>query len=195
MEQLLPCKLDYQKTLIMKAYFLPATLILALMFTSCVSTRAPFTQQLRDRYGISPEELKSIQFYISNDLVLTRGDREQKKETSDGELKLLKDEVVERIVIKAGTPCVIKEVVDGNRVTVSFETGSTRYLVFGSFKNKDGYYTLQALDWVKDRGKVNYGEKMYMTSPGSRDIFLVLKVKSLDKFRVDEKVVKGQTVK
>ncbi len=169
--------------------------VAVMLWSSCTTTKVPLTQKLRDEYKISPQELKAIQFYISNDLVLSRGDQQSKKETSDGELTLVKDAKVEQVVIKAGTPCVVKDVVDGNRVTVTFENGSDRYLVFGSLKNRDGYYTLQALDWNKDRGKVNYGEKLYMTSAGSRDVFLVLKMKSLDKFKVEQEVIKGSTVK
>jgi len=114
------------------------------------------------------------------------------KETGTGELKVVKDRYVEEVVIKAGTPCVIKDVVDGNRVTVSFEDGGSRYLVFGSIRNKDGYYTLQALDWVKGKGKINYGEKTYYSSEGSRDIFLTFKLKNLEKYKTEQKVLKGK---
>jgi len=176
-----------------KSLFLPVLFLF--IFASCAPTKVPFTQQLRVKHDLKPEELKQIQFYISNNLVLRRGDQQSKKETSEGELTLLNDASIEEIIIKAGTPCLIREVVDGNRVTVSFEDGASKYLVFGSLKNRDGYYTLQALDWDKDRGRVNYGEKMYITSPGSRDVFLVLKMKSLEKFRLDQKVVKGQQIK
>jgi hypothetical protein len=169
--------------------FLPVFLI------SCAPQHIPFTQQLREQHNLKPEELKSIQFYLSNDLVLSRGDQKLKKETNDGELTVLKDAMVEEFIFKAGTPCVIQEVVDGNRVMVSFEKGGNKFLVFGSLKNRDGYYTLQAFDWSKDKGKVNYGEKIYLTSKGSRDVFLVLKMKSLEKFKLDQKVVKGQEIK
>lgn len=169
--------------------------VIGIIFTSCAPTRVPFTQQLRDAYKINVEELKSLQFYTSNHLVLRRAEMESKKETSGGELTVSKDQVLEEIVIKAGTPCVIRDVVDGNRVTVSFEQGTNKYLVFGSIRNTDGYYTLQALDWDKGKGRVNYGEQIYLTSEGSRDIFLVLTMKSLEQFKLDQKVIKGQTVK
>jgi hypothetical protein len=169
-------------------------LLSSAMIVSCAPTRVPFTQQLREQYKLNVEELKSIQFYTSNTLILRRAETESKKETSGGELTISKDRVLEEIVIKAGTPCVIRDVVDGSRVTVTFEDGGNKYLVFGSLRNRDGYYTLQALDWDKGRGKVNYGEQLYMTSDGSRDIFLVLKVKSLEKFKVDQKVIKGKTI-
>ncbi len=155
----------------------------------------PFTQQLKEQNNLKPEELKSIQFYTSNDLVLRRGENKDTKETSNGELNIVKDAKMEEVFIKAGTPCVIKEVVDGNRVTVSFDKGAAKYLVFGSINNRDGYYTLMALDWKNGKGKVNYGEKTYMSSPGSKDVFLVLKMKTLEQFQVDRQVEKGAVIK
>lgn len=169
--------------------------VIPLMLTACSPKRIPFTQQLRDKYKLKPEELRSLQFYLSNDLKLSRLDQQIKKKTTDGELTVLKDEVAEEFIFKAGTPCVILDVIDAEMVRVSFESGGNKYLVFGSLKNYDGYYTLQAIDWKNDRGKVNYGEKMYLTSPGSRDVFLAIKMKSLEKFRLDQKVIKGQEVK
>ena len=174
--------------------FTPLVTILALILSSCSTGRVPFTQQLRDQYKLNVEELKSIQFYTSNTLVLRRAETASKKETAGGELTVSKDRVLEEIVIKAGTPCVVRDVVDGSRVTVTFEDGANKYLVFGSIRNRDGYYTLQALDWTQGKGKVNYGEQLYVTSEGSKDIFLVLKMKSLNQFKVDQKVIKGKTI-
>ncbi|HMT27747.1 MAG TPA: hypothetical protein PKD91_00570 [Bacteroidia bacterium] len=169
--------------------------VLPFFMMSCSPSLVPFTQQLREQNKLNSEELKSIQFYTSNTFVLRRGENLDKKETEKGELTVLKDAVVEEIVIKAKTPCVIKEVVDGNRVTVSFNQGGNNYLVFGSINNHDGYYTLMALDWKGGRGKVNYGEQTYMTSPGSKDVFLVLKMKTLEQFKLDRKVEKGAEIK
>lgn len=178
---------------IMKKQILLSAVTL-LFLSSCSKSLSPFTQQIRDQYKLSVEELKSIQFYTSNTFVLRRGEDNLEKETGTGELKVVKDRHVEEIVIKAGTPCVIKDVVDGNRVTVSFEEGGSRYLVFGSIRNQDGYYTLQALDWVKGKGKVNYGEKTYYSSEGSKDIFLTFKLKNLEKYKSEQKVLKGKKI-
>ncbi len=166
-----------------------------LLFASCSPSLVPFTQQLREQNNLKAEELKSIQFYFSNDLVLRRGENIATNDTQKGELTVVKDSKVEEIIIKAGTPCVIKQVVDGSRVTVSFEDNGNKYLVFGSVNNRDGYYTLMALDWKNGLGEVNYGEQTYFSSKGSKDVFLALKMKSLEKFKLEQKVVKGAVVK
>jgi len=169
--------------------------IFPLFMMSCASSRVPFTQQLRDQNKLNMEELKSIQFYTSNTLVLKRGENQDIKETEKGELTVVKDAKVEEVIIRAGTPCVIKEVVDGNRITVSFNQDGSKYLVFGSVSNRDGYYTLMARDWKNGKGKVNYGEQTFMTSPGSKDVFLVFKMKTMQQFKLDRKVEKGAEVR
>lgn len=165
-----------------------------LLLSSCSQKLVPFTQQVRDQYHLQPDEMKSIQFYFSNSFVLRRGENNDTKETRNGELTVMNDAKIEEVIIKAGTPCIVNSVVDGNRVTVSFEDDLNKYLVFGSLHNTDGYYTLMALEWKGGKGKVNYGENTYYSSPGSKDVFLALKMKSLKRLKVDQKVVKGATV-
>lgn len=167
----------------------------AILVASCGTPTRIFTQDLREQYKLSEQDLKSIQFYVSGPIVLTRYSEGAKKTTEGGELTILKDEVLERVVIKSGTPCVIKDVVDGSRVTVSFEDGPDRFLVFGSIKKKGGQYCLQALDWEGDRGgRLNFGEKEYHVNGYAQGAFLYLRVKSLNRFKLDEKVVKGKTL-
>jgi hypothetical protein len=169
--------------------------IIAIGLSSCGTPTSVFKQDMREQYKLNEQDLKSIQFYVSGPIVLTRYSQGATKTTEGGELTLMKDEVVERIVIKAGTPCLIKDVVDGNRVTVTFEDGDNRFLVFGSIKRKGGDYYLQALDWGGERGgKLSYGEKEYIVNSNAQGVFLFLKVKSLNRFKLDEKVVKGKTL-
>ncbi len=176
----------------MKKYPLVILPILLLM-VSC-SPKVPFTQGLREKYKLNENELKAIQFYTSDIIVLKRAEiNEKEKETTEGTLTIKGGSKVEEIVIRAGTPCVISKVHDGNRVSISVEDGANKFLVFGSLQNRNGYYVLQVMN---DRQKptVNYGEKLYYVTTGSDPVFLVLKIKSLDKFELDQKVVKGKKV-
>ncbi len=165
---------------------------LAIVMTSCSQKLVPFTQEIRDTYDLSEEDLQSIQFYISKGFVMKRGERSGEKETGDGELTLKKEHFVEEVVVNAKTPCVVKRSVDGHTLMVEFEEGSDKFLVFGSKRNSDGFYTLRALDWKNGRGKINYGDKYYLSSPGSRDVFLALKLRSIENFRSEQKVLKGK---
>ncbi len=168
------------------------TLFLVASLSSCSQKLVPFTQQMRESYKLSVEDLQSIQFYNSNSIVLKRGEETGMKETENGELTLKKEHYIEEIVIKEKTPCIVRSSIDGNTITVEFEDGTNRYLVFGSRKNRDGYYTLQALEWNNGKGKVNYGDKYYYAGQGSKDVFLALKLKSIENFKSEQKVVKGK---
>jgi hypothetical protein len=171
-----------------------ALMFIVVALASCSPMKVPFTQQIREKNELSAEELKKLQFYTSNTLILRRGENRDTSDIENGELTIRKDGVVDEVVIKGGTPCIVKDVIDGNQVSVIFGDGANRYLVFGSLRNKDGYYTLQAYDWNKDRGKVNYGEKVYYSSANSRNVFLTFKMKNLKQIKVNQKVVKGAKV-
>ena len=161
-------------------------------FISCSQKLVPFTQEMRATYKLSEEDLTSIQFYTSKDIVLKRGEKTGAKQTDDGELTLTKEHFVEEVIIKAKTPCVVRNAIDGNTITVEFEEGSNKYLVFGSKRNSDGFYTLRALEWNNGKGKINYGEKYYYSAPGSRDVFLSFKLKSFESYNAEQKVIKGK---
>ena len=159
------------------------------------SPKVPFTQGIREKYKLNESDLKALQFYTSDVIILKRGElSEKEKDTKEGTLTIKGGNKVEQIVIKAGTPCVVDKVYDGNRISVAFEDGKDKYLVFGSMQSKNGYYTLQVLNGDNNRSTINYGEKLYFTTAGHDQVFLLLKIKSLNKFELDQKIVKGKKI-
>lgn len=179
----------------MRKLFSSSLILFFSFFIISCSPKIPFTQSIREKYKLNETELKSIQFYTSENIVLKRGEMNaNEKETKEGTLTIKSGSSVEQVVIKAGTPCVVEQVVDKDKVTLSFDDGSDKYLVFGSLKNQDGYYTMMALEWIDNKGKVEYGGKTYYAAPGANNVFLLFKMKSLDQFKVDQKVAKGKRV-
>jgi hypothetical protein len=175
-----------------KVVFIALLVGVSTLLISCSQKLVPFTQEMRSTYKLSEDDLKSIQFYTSKELVLKRGEKTGAKQTEDGELTLTNEHFVEEVVIKAKTPCIVRNAIDGNTVTVEFEEGSNKYLVFGSKRNSDGFYTLRALHWNNGKGKINYGDKYYYSGTGSRDVFLSFKLKSFESFKAEQKVIKGK---
>jgi hypothetical protein len=168
---------------------------IAITSVSC-SPKIPFTQSLRDQYKLSPEELKHIQFYLSDPVVLRRGTTsESQKSTEDGTLIVKSGKDLEQVVFKANTAGAIEEVVDDKKFTVAFEEGNEKFLVFGSNSDRNGYYRLQALQWQNNgKGKINYGGQTYFSNSGSDQSYLLFKMKSLRNLKIQEKVVKGKKV-
>ena len=167
---------------------------LSTIFISC-SPKIPFTQSIRDQYKLSPQEIKHIQFYLSDPIVLKRGEsKENQKTTDDGTLVVKSGKDLEQIVFKRNIPGAVSEIVDSEKMTIAFEDGNEKYLVFGSNGDRNGYYSLQALQWKGERGKINYGGQTYFSNPGSNQAILLFKMKSLRNVKVEEKVVKGKKV-
>ncbi len=168
--------------------------LITLMLASC-SPKIPFTQTIRDQYKLDASELKHIQFYLSDPIVLRRGDnKENQKSTEEGTLVVKSGKDLEQVVFKGNTPGAVSEIVDGQKITIAFEDGAEKYLVFGSSGDRNGYYKLQALQWSGERGKINYGGQTYYSNRGSDKAILLFKMKSLRNVKVDEKIVKGKKV-
>lgn len=169
--------------------------LMSLLMTSC-SEKIYFTQAIRDQYQLTPEEIRGIQFYISDEVVLRKGEEnENQKTTEDGKLIVESGKSIDQLVIKANTRGGVDNTGDNRSIDVGFDEESGNTLSFGSGRNRNGLYTLQAISWDNGRGKVRYGDSFWFASKGSENAALLFKMKSIKKLRVTEKVAKGRKVK
>jgi len=168
---------------------------IVLIVTSC-APRIPFTQTLREQYKLKDNELRSLQFYASHNIVLNRGERSDKEQTTEeGTLTIKSGNYVEQVIIKAGTPGVVEKVLDRNRIAVSFEIGENKYLEFGATNPKvNSRYTLLAPKWVNNKGEIQYGGKTYYSSSGSGNVYLMFKMRKLHRYSKEQRVVKGRKI-
>lgn len=162
-----------------------------LLLGSCTTTQ-PFTQQIRENYKLQDDELQSLQFYTSDEIVLVRKKSSKTKETVDGSLTVSNKEELEEIIIPAETPCVVEDVLDNKKISVRFGEGKT--LVFGGMVKFGGYYSLMALDWNNGRGKVRYGDKIFFTQVGASAVFLKLEMKGLKETKKTKTVEDGEVI-
>ena len=79
---------------------------LGLILTSCSPTLTPFTQKLYEENKWTNDELKQIQFYISDDIVLRRKAENGQTTIKEGKIKTINGEKVEEIIFREGTPCL-----------------------------------------------------------------------------------------
>ena len=170
-------------------YLLLSTIAIAA--TSC-APRIPFTQAIKEQYKLDENDLKSIQFFTSGDIVLTRGERiTNEKGTQEGTLIVKGGKELEEVVIRAGTPGVIEKVVDENKVAVSFESDGS-FLIFGDASNNKDRYSLLAAKWNNNRGKLKYGDQTYFTSTQCANVYLMFKMKRLNQLKKKERIAKGR---
>jgi hypothetical protein len=165
------------------------------LFSSCKSKLTPFTQQLYDENNWSDDELKRIQFYTSNDIVLFRELTRGESEIISGEIKIKNGRKIDEVVIKKGTPGVLIFRPKEDKFAVSFESGNDdRYLIFGAAKRRGGQYRLFAKDWNRNFGKVAYEGRNYRTSSESQYATLLVDLKRIRDTQVRKRVAKGRTV-
>lgn len=179
--------------------FSKTTLILMIGIASIISscaTKKPFTNDVRTRYNLDASKLKRLQFFISQDVTLQRGESssEQQELDKDGKLVISSSASLNEILISAGTPGVVVKVLEGNKLAVSFDdVDDNKYLVFGDPNNR-GRYTLMGAEWNQGKGKINYGGKVYYVMPGGASAYLKFEMKKVKDYKKTQDKAKGRKV-
>lgn len=165
------------------------------LFQACGPTLSPFTERLYEQNKWSENQLKQIQFYLSEDIQLTRAIGAQASEIISGEIKVINGRKVEQVVIPKGTPGVFLFSPKTNRFAVSFEEGSDqRYLMFGPNDRLGGRFVLLAKDWDRRVGKVTYDGKLYRLSSNGAYASLLVDLKKMNKVAVASRRAGGRKV-
>ncbi|MBK9212681.1 MAG: hypothetical protein IPO14_06960 [Saprospiraceae bacterium] len=73
-----------------------------LFLSSCSPNLRPFTKKLQDSYQWNENELKKLQFYLSDDIVLTKNSSKGTSEIKDGKLEVKGEQSLDQVVIRAG---------------------------------------------------------------------------------------------
>jgi len=175
---------------------IPAAVLVALFVLSgCASGRIPFTQNLRDQYGLEADDLKKLQYFVSSDVTLQREFRREEGEVSKTHKLVMKEGGrVEEVFIAAGTPGIATEV-NAASLAVSFEPGGS--LLFGSpssDRDPERKYKLSARRWTEDYGELVYDNKTYYAVKGSGQVYLEVGAESLDAVEKKKKVLPGMTL-
>ena len=175
--------------------YLCSLAILAIVLSSCGPTLSPFTQQLYDDNNWTDGELKRIQFYLSNDIVLYRELTGGKSEIVQGEIKIVNGRKREQVTFRRGTPGVFLFSPKSNRFAVSFEDGGNeRYLMFGPNPNASNRYVLMASDWNRRRGVVSYAGQKWVVDSNSAYSALMVDLERLQQTDVNTRVAEGRRV-
>lgn len=151
----------------MQRIYLLSLLALGLFFTSCSPQLSVFDRKLYETQDWSDDELRKIQFYLSEDLLIYRDlDENGSSVITSGQIKIENGRKTEQILFPSGTPGVFLFRPKGEHFAISFENkGDTHYLTFGPNPRYSNQYMLLASDWDKRRGTVTYaGQKFYTSS-------------------------------
>jgi hypothetical protein len=177
--------------------FTSLTLLFSCSSSKKLSNYVPFTRDLRQKLEKENIDLKQVQFYVDQKLILNRNLGDQKLVVTSGVVKMEKGKYVNEVIIPMLTPGVLEET-NNDKLMVSFEKGSNN-LAFGpgsgySFNN----YVLYGTEWQGGTALVNYDSNKFRARCGScsdvASALLVIRKKELDKFERKSRTVTGRTV-
>lgn len=155
---------------------------------------SPYTTRLQEETGLDESGLQRVQFYSSKDIVLQRDMGDSETEIVGGKIRMVNGRRIEEVVILAGTPGVLMHMPGQDKLAISFEAHSTDYLLFGASANEGGAFSLMAKDWTHRVGQVEYGGRVYRTTPESAGALLLVDVRKLNKVDYNRRTATGRKV-
>lgn len=171
-----------------------ALLVLVIIASSCGTSLKHFNQDMVDEYRWSKDEIKSIQFYLSEDIVLWRKLADEDTRIKNGKIRIEDDSEVEEVIIKKNTPGLVLFIPKRNNYAVSFDDDPEHYLMFGPNPKRRDQYVLLAKNWDRRRGKVSYGDQIYNTNSNSAFAGLLVDIKKAKKERYTSKTASGRRI-
>ncbi len=170
---------------------------------SCSSSKmsrnnfVPFTKDLKQKLEKENIDLKQVQFYVDQKLILARNLGDQKLAVSSGVIKMENGKYVNEVIVPAFTPGVY-DGSEGERLLINFEKGNNN-LAFGP---GSGYtfndYVLYGTEWKNGTCAVTYDSNKFRARCGTcQDVAsatLVIRKKVADKWERKSRTLKGRTV-
>jgi hypothetical protein len=179
----------------MKLIKLFSILCLIVFATSCSKTLTYFTDDIYADNNWSEEELKQIQFYLSEDIRLERVYGSAGSDIKDGQIKIKSERKVEEVIIRKGTPGVLVFSPKSNRFALSFDENPEKYLMFGPNEKAKGRYVLLAKKWKKRGGIISYGGADYRTTSDSAYAALMVDISKARKTSKKSDTASGRRIK
>lgn len=162
--------------------------------SSCGPKLSPFTQRLYEEQNWGEEDLRRIQFYLSEDVVLQRELRSGNSQIRNGTVRVINGRDVEQVVFRRNTPGVFIFSPKTQRVAISFEDDNDNFLVFGPNPKNGDRYTLLASDWERDSGVINYAGREWRVSSADAFASLLIPLKRLREEDRRGRVVGGRKI-
>lgn len=166
---------------------------LILMSSCAVTQRTPLTKAMTIDYGLTEDRLKSVQFYLSQEVVLKKVKNYGSSEIDRG-LVVIEDGSEEDLVIfPEGTPGALLFVTPEGHLAIGFDD-TDGYLMFGPNPKANNRYVLLAKKWDKNSGVVTYRDTAYKVNANSAYATLLMDVSQKNTSRVSTTRARGRTV-
>src|SRR5450432_3256887 len=171
---------------------------------SCGSSRktarhnyVPFTRDLKQRLEKENIDLKQVQFYVDQKLILNRNLGDQKAVVTSGVVRLENGKYINEVIVPAFTPGVCDTLVS-DRLMINFEKGNND-LAFGQGSGSTfSEYVLYGTQWKNGTAAVVFDSNTFRARCGSCDdvalATLLVRKKEIDKFERKTRTLKGRKV-
>lgn len=173
--------------------FISFLLCLSLHFisTGCASHIA-FTQELREEYNLTDDELKNLQFYTSDKIVLERELISADREVSSSHILVTKQgKQIDQVIIKKGTPGITISSTPST-LDISFEEGS--FLLFSCGLDQKGEYEIYVTNRRMGNGELTFEDQVYLAIDRSTYTYLLISKESLLAVEKSRRVLSGRTL-
>jgi hypothetical protein len=155
-----------------------------------VDRRIPFTVQLREQWKFTDDEIKSLQFYVHDTVLLSREATEGNRIARG---KLVTSSGRYEIELPAGTPGVVIRV-EPDRLWLCFETDCSATLMFscandGCTKGWGGKYNSLVRAYTGVEEEVDYGGATYLMNPIT---YIEIDEDALAKVQIERRVLPGK---
>lgn len=168
---------------------------ISMLLISCSPRYTYFTESLYEKQKWSSDDLQRIQFYVSEDIVLSRSVSDNDSKITEGKIVIVNGKRVQQIVIKERTPGVLVLMPKEDRFAISFEDDDNAYLMFGPNPKYHERFALLAQDWERERGKVHYKGQLYNVDNSSAFAALMVDLRREGQNEYETRRVQGRTVK
>ncbi|MFP5042225.1 hypothetical protein [Parasediminibacterium sp. JCM 36343] len=160
----------------------------------------PFTRELFDKLSSRNIDLKAVQYYIDQQLVLSRGIDNDQVAVKNGVIKFSNGKYVNEIVIPQNTPVVL-ESIEGDGLRVNADNGTNTLKFLNSKQYSPVNYIFNPDKWNKDGTcEVNYDNNKYTVScptcstNSPNEAKLVVKQSAIDNMDKNTKILKGRII-
>ncbi len=175
----------------MKIKYLYLVLILMIL-TSC-SKKIFFTNEVKKKIDEKELNIKRVQFYNSEKIILSRSIPHDEAEITNGEVKFENGQFIEEVLIRQGTPGICDEG-DKKELDISFERGGDKVITF-KLNELTGYYEI-AVDYQPDGlNTIVYDSIRYKIQPSSENAKLMIRKDDKYIYKINQRVAEGVTVR
>ena len=170
------------------------------LLSSCSMNRMLLTVDTKQEIEKAGIDIKQVQFYNSEEIVLSRELRNGELKVAEGKVRIENGKSIEEIIIPANTPGIC-EMNDEKTLKVSFDTGDGKTIPFlverrGDIVTAGSYFKIGAKKWVRTSrgqrvGKVDYQGQIYNLVRGANSRLMIDK-SVLNKVDRNTHVAKGR---